>query len=66
MLSWTGYVITFCGCPVTWSSKLQAEIALPMIESEYIGLSTATRELIPLHNLLEDIATNSVIKLPHT
>jgi hypothetical protein len=23
----TGYVITFCGCPVLWASKLQTEIA---------------------------------------
>ncbi len=27
VLSRTGYVITFCSCPVTWCSKLQTEIA---------------------------------------
>ena len=48
LLSRTGYVITFCGCPVTWSSKLQTEIALSTTESEYIALSTVTRELLLL------------------
>jgi hypothetical protein len=47
VLSCTGYVITFCGCPVIWASKLHSEIALSTIESEYIALSTATRDLLP-------------------
>jgi hypothetical protein len=66
VLSRTGYVITFCGCPVTWSSKLQTEIALSTTESEYIALRTATRELLPLRRLLEDIGTFSFIKIPVT
>jgi hypothetical protein len=45
VLSRTGYVVTFCGCPISWSSKLQTEIALLTTESEYIALSSATREL---------------------
>jgi hypothetical protein len=64
VLSRTGYVITFCGCPVTWSRKLQTEIALSTTESEYIALSTATRELLPLRCILEDIARSSFIILP--
>jgi hypothetical protein len=47
-LSRTGYVITYCGCPVHWASKLQSEIALSTTESEYIALSMATRDLLPL------------------
>ncbi len=50
VLSRTGYVITFCGCPVTWSSKLQTEIALSTTESKYIALSTAARDILPLEN----------------
>ena len=30
----TGYVLTLGGCPVTWSSKLQTEIALSTTEAE--------------------------------
>jgi Reverse transcriptase (RNA-dependent DNA polymerase) len=40
----TGYVLTLAGCPLTWVSKLQTEIALSTLESEYIALSTAIRE----------------------
>jgi len=60
----TGYVITFCGCPVSWTSKLQSEIALSTTESEYIALSSATRDILPLRRILQDIDTHSFIMLP--
>jgi hypothetical protein len=44
----TGYVLLYCGCPITWASKLQTEIALSTTEAEYIALSTALREVIPM------------------
>ena len=30
----TGFVITYAGCPITWASKLQTEIALSTTEAE--------------------------------
>jgi hypothetical protein len=63
VLSRSGFVITFCGCPITWCSKLQTEIALSTTESEYIALSTATRHLLPIRRILEDIHAVSYIKL---
>ena len=51
----SGYVITFGNTPVTWSSKLQTEIALSTLEAEYIALSSSLRELVPLRRLLEEI-----------
>jgi Reverse transcriptase (RNA-dependent DNA polymerase) len=51
----TGYVLTLAGCPLVWASKLQTEIALSTLESEYISLSTAIRELIPLRRLLQEV-----------
>jgi len=63
VLSCTGYVITFCGCPVIWASKLQSEITLSTTESKYIALSTATRDLLPLHRILLDIERLSFITL---
>ena len=56
VLSRTGFVIMFAGCPITWSSKLQTEIALSTTESEYIALSTSMREVIPFLNLMEEIS----------
>ena len=58
----TGYVMTLGGCPIQWSSKLQTEIALSTTEAEYIALSQAMRELIPLRRLLLEIAT--AMRLP--
>ena len=34
VLSRTGYIISIYGCPVTWTSKLQTEIALLTAEAE--------------------------------
>ena len=56
VLSRTGYVIMYAGCPITWGSKMQTEIALSTTESEYIALSTAMREVIPFLNLMKEIA----------
>ena len=61
VLSRTGYVLTFCGCPVLWASKLQSEVALSTTEAEYIALSTCMRELLPMRTLLQDITTYSFI-----
>jgi hypothetical protein len=48
--------MTLGGCPIQWSSKLQTEIALSTTEAEYIALSQAMRELLPLRRLLLEIA----------
>ena len=44
-----------CGCPVHWVSKLQTEIALSTTEAEYIALSQAMRELLPMREFLHDL-----------
>ena len=41
VLSWTGFVVMYAGCPINWCSKLQTEIALSITEAEYIALSQA-------------------------
>jgi hypothetical protein len=55
VLSRTGYVIMYAGCPITWSSKLQTEIALSTTEAEYIALSQSMCETIPFLNLMAEI-----------
>ncbi len=64
-MSHTGFIITYCNCPITWCSKLQTEIALSTTESEYIVLSSATHELLPLRRILTN-TTHSFIKLSST
>ena len=44
----TGYIMTLGEVPVIWTSKMQTEIAMSTMEAEYIAVSTAMKELIPL------------------
>jgi hypothetical protein len=55
VLARTGYVIRLFGCPILWVSKLQTEIALSTTESEYIALSQAMREVVPLLDIFGQI-----------
>ena len=50
-----GYFVMYNGCPMIWKSQLQGEIALSSTESEYIGLSYALREVIPIMGLLKEL-----------
>ncbi len=49
VLSRTSYVITFCGCPISWTSKLQTELHLSTTESEYILLCPLQLEIFYLY-----------------
>jgi len=51
----SGYVITYAGCPLLWASKLQTQIALSTTEAEYMALSTALRDTIPLMELIKEM-----------
>ena len=55
VMSRTGYVIMYSGCPILWCSKLQTEVALSTTAAEYIALSQALREVIPIMQLLKEI-----------
>jgi hypothetical protein len=55
----TGYVIKYAGCVLLWASKLQTEISLSSTESEYIALSQALREVIPLIALIKELRANN-------
>ena len=50
-----GYIIMYAGCPITWASQLQTEIAMSSTESEFIGLSMALQTTIPLMELVKDL-----------
>ena len=54
-MSRTGYVIMYANFPIIWCSKLQSEISLSTTESEYIALSQALRDVIPLIRLLHKL-----------
>ena len=60
----TGFVIKYANCPVYWQSKLQTEISLSTAEAEYIAMSQALRETIPINNLMREISTVFPLNLP--
>jgi hypothetical protein len=51
----TGYIIRLAGAPLVWKSKLQTEISLSTLESEYSALSQAMRQLIPIRLLIIEL-----------
>ena len=51
----SGYVLTYGKCPISWTSKLQTQIALSSCEAEYIALSQALRDAIPVIRLLQEL-----------
>ena len=52
-----GFSVKYANCVIHWKSQLQREISLSSTESEYTGLSYAIRDVIPIINLLEEIAS---------
>ncbi len=64
VLSRTGFVIYYAGCPILWKSKLQTEIALSTTESEYIALSQALRDVIPMMALLLELNKLVTLHIP--
>jgi hypothetical protein len=51
----TGYVLFIANCPLLWVSKLQTEVAASTMESEYVALSQAMRDLIPMRRLTKKL-----------
>jgi hypothetical protein len=62
--SCTRYVINYAGCPIFWQSELQTEIAHLTAEAEYIALSQALRETIPMTNLMQGMNVIFPLYLP--
>jgi hypothetical protein len=56
ILSWTSFVICYANSPLIWCSKLQTEIALSTAEAEYIAMSHALWDTIPVQNLIKEVS----------
>jgi len=51
----TGYIFTIAGGAVSWKSQRQSMLSLSTTEAEYVAASAASKELIWLRRLLNDI-----------
>jgi hypothetical protein len=56
VLSRTGFIICYANCPLIWCSKLQTKIELSTAEAEYIAMSHALRDTIPIQNLVKEVS----------
>ena len=50
----------YANCPLIWASKIQTEIALSSTKAEYIALSQALREIIPLTALMKEARNHDI------
>jgi hypothetical protein len=57
----TGFLIVFAGVSVMWQSKLQTETALSTMEAEIIALAASMKELIPIMDMVQELAVASGI-----
>ena len=53
--STTGYLFIMAGGPVCWRSTLQSTIALSTTEAEYMAVTEAFKEVIWMHDLINDL-----------
>ena len=60
----TGFIIYFAKVPIMWTSKLQTQIALSTMKAEYMALSSALRETIPLIQLVKEMREQSIVSIP--
>ena len=54
----TGFVVNFTNFPLFLVSRLQIEIAISTIHSEYVTLSHSVRELLPLKIIIKEVIDN--------
>jgi hypothetical protein len=53
--SWSGWVVFYAGCPIIWASKLQSHTALSTTEVEYIAMSKALCDIIPIMDPIQEM-----------
>jgi hypothetical protein len=51
----SGWIIFYADYPVSWASKLQSQVELSTTEAEYIAMSQALKDIIPITGLLQDM-----------
>ena len=61
-----GLAILVGSCPLLWKSELQTMITLSTTEAEYVAFAQSIRELLPLHQLIEEFKEKPKLKTPVT
>lgn len=58
--STSGYIFKFNDGVISWSSERQKSVSISTMEAEYIAASEATRELVWIRRLLDEILENDL------
>lgn len=58
--STTGYIIYYCGGPISWSSRKQPIVSLSSSEAEYIAAAECTKELMYVKSVIEELIDNNI------
>lgn len=53
--STTGYIVFFCGGPISWASRRQPNVTKSSTESEYVSAADCCAELMFLKTLIEEV-----------
>jgi len=58
--STTGYVIKYCGGPVSWCSRKQPIVALSTTKAEFIAVAECCKEVLYLKAVLEELRSKTI------
>ncbi|KAL7480661.1 hypothetical protein ACHAW6_006333 [Cyclotella cf. meneghiniana] len=51
----SGWIIFYAACHLIWTTKLQSQVALSTTEAEYITMSRALCDVIPIMQLIDEM-----------
>ncbi len=50
-----GFILYFCGAPISWKSKMGRSVTLSSTEAEYVAMSELAKEVLFAKNILESM-----------
>ena len=53
--SCSGWIISYAGCLIIWASKLQTHVATSTTMADYIALSSALHDVLPIMELMDEL-----------
>jgi hypothetical protein len=59
-----GYVVYYCGAPISWKSKSGKSVTLSSTEAEYYAVSEAAKELVFVNNILRSMDISVQLPIP--
>ena len=64
--STTGFVFTLGGTTISWASNLQKIVTLSTIEVEYVASTEVRKEMIWLHDFLDELGKKQEMSILHS